>query len=241
LEALIASNEGASSPDLSAAGSPWSMSQHLGTSSLRYQKFFLDSDLQEQLGTLSSPAAISSIPQHVLNEIGDSAQRRGIAMQYFDSIHQWMPIVSKVKWDRLLASDLENNLGADHVFLLLSMKLIQSVPADTPGAMACPLYTMAKEYATIIEMAGLYTLAKLQGNLLVTVYEMGHGIFPSAYLSLGNCTTLAIALGIHNEAAPQILEKPRNRIEWEERLRTWWMIRILDRFVNFPDKNKAFD
>lgn len=81
-------------------------------------------------------------------------------------------------------------------------------------------------------MAGVYSLYRLQSSVLMTVYEMGHGIFPPAYMSLGHSVTQATALGLHDEEAPQMLEKPRNWVEWEERLRTWWAVRIIDRYVS---------
>jgi hypothetical protein len=111
------------------------------------------------------------------------------------------------------------------------MKLVLSIPRDPSDASTCRLYTIAKELASTIECSGFYSLASLQGFLLVTVYEMGHGILPAAYISTGKCATLAVALGIHDEKAPQMLEKLLDRVEWEERLRTWWMVRILDRYI----------
>jgi hypothetical protein len=82
-----------------------------------------------------------------------------------------------------------------------------------------------------LEMAGIYSLLKVQACLLITVYELGHAILPAAYSSIGDCARQGIALGIHNKLAPQMIRKPRNWHDWEERQRVWWLVVILDRFV----------
>ncbi|KFA78770.1 hypothetical protein S40288_08934, partial [Stachybotrys chartarum IBT 40288] len=205
---------------------------------LRYQKFFIDSDLYTELNTLPSSLTIYTIPPSVLRELGSSQERREAVSTYFETIHPWMPIVSKQKWQRLLRVGSENAMRPDQALLLLAMKLIQHVPTDTIHAARSSLYTAVREFSTALEMAGVYSLYRLQSSVLTTLYEMGHGIFPPAYMSLGHSVTQAIALGLHDDEAPQMLEKPRNWVEWEERLRTWWAVRIIDRFIAVGGNNR---
>lgn len=149
--------------------------------------------------------------------------------QYFQTIHKWIPIISQVRLTSLADLELGNRPRADFALLLLAMKLIQNVPGSSSNAVKDLLYICAKEFAASLEIAGVYTLLKLQANLLISVYEMGHGIFPAAYVSVGCCVTQAMVLGIHNREAPQILEQPRTWIDWEERQRVWWLVVILER------------
>ncbi|UKZ45921.1 hypothetical protein TrVGV298_000115 [Trichoderma virens] len=159
------------------------------------------------------------IPATVLIYLGDQAQCAIIMSQYFQTIHKWIPIISRVRLTSLADSELGNRPRADFALLLLTMKLIQDVPGSSSNAVRDAMYICAKEFAASLEIAGVYTLLKLQANLLIAVYEMGHGIFPAAYASMGCCVTQAMVLGIHNRDAPQVLEQPRTWIDWEERQR----------------------
>ncbi|KAH7325670.1 hypothetical protein B0I35DRAFT_420912 [Stachybotrys elegans] len=201
------------------------------TSVLRFQHLFIDSDLQESVKLMHIPYRAYSLPSPVLSELGDAGQRASIANAYFKTVHEWMPIIGKQKWKRLLDPAFGSDLKADQSLLLLCMKLIQHIPEDVHDAMRCGLYMTAKQFATAVETAGFYSLTRVQSNILIAVYEMGHGIFPAAYMTLASCAAQAIALGLHDDKAPQILERPGNHAEWEERLRTFWMIRILDRYI----------
>lgn len=172
------------------------------------------------------------IPATVLLYLGDQAQSAVIMSQYFQTVHKWMPIISRVR----LASLADSEVGsrrADLALLLLTMKLIQDVPGSSSNAVRDSLYLCAKEFAASLDIAGVYTLLKLQANMLIAVYEMGHGIFPAAYASMGCCVAQAMVLGIHHRDAPQILEQPRTWIDWEERQRIWWLIVILERYIPF--------
>jgi hypothetical protein len=111
------------------------------------------------------------------------------------------------------------------------MRLILEVPGTSSSVLEDALYIKVKELTASLDIAGVFSLLKLQANLIIAIYEMGHGIFPTAYISMGSCVTQAMALGIHDRNAPQILEQPRTWVEWEERQRVWWLIVILDRYL----------
>lgn len=207
-------------------------SQFTGLALLRFQKLFLDADLQAHVQTQLPPPDFP-LPVVVNNELGHQAQRSQIMSSYFDTVHTWMPIISKLRLEHLSKVELQDNRRADFALLLLCMKLIQTVPKDTSTALRSSLYIVSKEFASSLEIAGIHSLLKLQGNLLLTVYEMGHGIFPAAYMSMSYCVASAIALGIQDKDAPQILETPRTWVDWEERLRVWWIVVILDRYDYF--------
>jgi hypothetical protein len=172
------------------------------------------------------------IPGAALFYLSDQAQSAIVMSQYFQTIHQWMPIIGRVRLTSLADLELNSRPRADFALLLLSMKLIQDVPGSSSNAVRDPLYVCVKEFSASLDISGVYTLLKLQAQLLIAVYEMGHGIFPAAYASMGCCVTQAMTLGIHNREAPQILEQPRTWIDWEERQRVWWLIVILERYLS---------
>ncbi|KAK6452913.1 hypothetical protein FP744_10009164 [Trichoderma asperellum] len=205
--------------------------------SLRFQKLFLDSDIQTRPDAPPPPSS-DMIPAAALSYLSDQAQGATTMSQYFETVHKWMPIISRVRLTSLADVELNSRPRADFALLLLAMKLIQHVPGSSSDAVKDCLYICTKEFAASLDIAGVYTLLKLQAQLLITVYEMGHGIFPAAYVSIGCCVTQAMALGIHNREAPQILEPPRTWIDWEERQRIWWFIVILERYVNSVGDNR---
>lgn len=197
---------------------------------LRKQKLFLDSDLHTQPASMGADDDNGTfpIPPTILRKLGSADQQAETAARYFATAHRWMPFVSKVKWDRWLCST-SRKPSPGHLILLLAMQLVQQRPASSVEAAENPLYAACKRWNADLDAAGAHTLQRLQASLLIAVYEIGHGVLPSGYLTLGSIAALAVALGVHDDEAPQMLPKPKNWIGWEERLRTWWMVRILDR------------
>jgi hypothetical protein len=108
------------------------------------------------------------------------------------------------------------------------MKLVQEIPPPQPTGQS-ELYLIAKQFLHDLHMKGLLTLRMIQAGLLLSVYELGHAIFPAAFITIGHCARSAIAMGLHNRLSPQLAGKPRSWADWEERQRAWWMIVILDR------------
>jgi hypothetical protein len=78
--------------------------------------------------------------------------------------------------------------------------------------------------------------------LLVALYEVGHAIYPAAFMSVAACVRYAHALGIQ-PGGMQRLKLPLTWVEDEERRRIWWSAFLLDRFVslNCPGCPAAID
>jgi hypothetical protein len=96
--------------------------------------------------------------------------------------------------------------------------------------MQTSLYAATIRFLFILESTGSLSTRLLQSRVLISLYEFGHGIHPAAYLSIGHCARLGLALDFHN--TPQISDDRRTWISSEEKQRTWWAVIILDRFVN---------
>lgn len=86
--------------------------------------------------------------------------------------------------------------GGDIALLLLSMKLITSQPQRGFAASENYLYTAAKRYASLLENIGTTSLAYLQAMILISLYEYGQGVYPAAYMSVGQCVRYAELLGL---------------------------------------------
>jgi hypothetical protein len=172
------------------------------------------------------------VPDEIQEALGDRSGIEYVTSRYFQYINPWMPIISKLKLTRLIETPT-NEPRADLALLLLSMKLLLEVPIDN-GPSQSTVYSLAKHFRFTLDMAGLHSLLTVQASLLISVYELGHAVFPAAYLSIASCAREGIALGIHHRDAPQMLHRPLNWTTWEERQRVWWLIIILDRSAIAP-------
>ncbi|OAP56188.1 hypothetical protein AYL99_09367 [Fonsecaea erecta] len=195
--------------------------------------FFLDAEVYAQ-AQLTIPRPNIAVPAEVAATVGVSIlDIQDIVDRYFANIHTWLPFISKKRL-QLTLSNPAMELTLDLALLLLSMKLIIQVPQGGSQSIRSPLYNLTKGYATMVESSGLMSLQLLQANILIAAYEVGHAIYPAAYLSTGHCARLGHALGLNDrQHAPQMLKKRTGAwAELEEFKRTWWATMLLDRYVN---------
>jgi hypothetical protein len=195
--------------------------------------FFLDHPLFQRSQILIPPPLLP-IPPYISSLIGSNTEIRNVASTFFSTVHSYLPIVSKKTfYDHFLNPFLQQR--ADVAFLCLCMKLILWVPSNSDlGAEAQTRdYLAGKQYVSELESAGVFTVPMLQGRVLIALYEFGHGIYPAAYMSIGNCAAQAFALGLGSEMEAGKVEGGRmlTWVEHEERRMVWWAIVILERFV----------
>ncbi|KAL6874256.1 hypothetical protein HDV57DRAFT_504340 [Trichoderma longibrachiatum] len=196
------------------------------------------------------PRPSDRLPSYVVGELGSALQHEFIGRLFFHTIHTWFPMISRKRFyeDLHEASD-GPGVAADFGFLLLAMKLMTwrppslegDAPAEGPNARTAT-YRAAKQFCFELEAAGMVSLRVLQGMLLVALYEVGHAIYPAAFMSVAACVRYAHALGIQ-PGGMQRLKLSLTWVEEEERKRIWWSAFLLDRFVslNCPGCPAAID
>ncbi|KAL7917891.1 hypothetical protein ACQKWADRAFT_331500 [Trichoderma austrokoningii] len=197
-------------------------------SALLPMSYFLDTTISpRELDGYTSP--FMTIPQELLSHTGTSAAAREIADSYFDKIHSWLPFIWKRKISQFTASvDIHPDPGM--TTLLAAMKMITSAAGSPLGNQ---LYIIVKGYLTVLEDSGLLTIGVLQAGILITLYEIGHGIYPAAYMSIGRCARLGHMMGLHgNSPISKSFKQPTSWGETEEIRRTWFAVLILDRYTN---------
>ncbi|KAL2830166.1 hypothetical protein BJY01DRAFT_120704 [Aspergillus pseudoustus] len=198
------------------------------SSNLSIQAYYLDSGLWSSHRIPDGSATIPA-PREISVALGGEAEIQSITATYFQTVHFYLPFVSKIKVARHIQS-VEGSLKADIALLLLCMKLVQEVPnIDDPQSFE--LYDLAKDFRTKLGLHGVVTLRALQANILLLLYEIGHGIFPAAFMTVGACARQGVALGLGSQLAPQLAGKAQSWVDVEERRRTWWTVVILDRYV----------
>jgi hypothetical protein len=157
-----------------------------------------------------------------------------IVSQHFATTQSWMPLLSKKKIYQELANDPSQH-PSDFIILLYCMKLLMWWPPAHDGSAKRDGRTAAHSTATRLlheaECTGILTLQLLQAKLLVCLYELGHSIYPAAYLSVGACARYGMALGIDktNEAFQRDLTT--DPMDLEEMRRCWWAVIIIDRLA----------
>ena len=150
---------------------------------------------------------------------------RTVAEIYFNGIHNWLPVVSRSEFYQCLPS-LFVSPRAELSLLCLSMALVNLFPPSedihSDEGKFDMLYTLLKTSIARLEAADINSLEVVQGRLLVTLFELGHGL-NGAYISIAALSRAAAAIGVHESInAPQSAKS-------EERLRVWWGIVMLDR------------
>ena len=185
---------------------------------------FLDPGLLKH-GQLDTSRLAPPIPHEILQFLGDMDEVRATAESYFRHIHPWMPFICKKRFcDMYLQPSYHSR--PDVVLLLLALKLITTCPPALPKSPRIALYHAAKHFWA--EAEGSFSILVLQAGVLVALYELGHGLYPAAYVSIGTCARYAYALGI-NVVRVMPAGKVLSYVELEEKKRVWWAIIILDR------------
>lgn len=181
------------------------------------------------------PKPFARLPNYVTGQLGSSQQHEEIGSHFFDTVHAWLPMVSRKRFYEDLRIHSENvDACADLAFLLLGMKLITWQPPSeddvSPEKQTArtATYIETKRFGLEIEATGMFSLRVLQGLLLVALYEVGHAIYPAAFMSIAACVRYAHALGLQ-PGGLQRLKLPLSWVEEEERKRVWWAAFLLDR------------
>lgn len=178
------------------------------------------------------------VPSGALSALGNSAELRAMIEHYFDTVHTYFPIVSKIRLYQHLSNPLHEP-GADIALLFLAMKLLANEIAEGMPAQT-QLYQDVKSFYIYLEAQNGFSIQMIQALLLTSLYEIGHGIYPAAYLTVGNAARVGHAVGLHAREVPQMLQRCTTWTEQEERRRVWWGVLILDRFVNIGHRGKPF-
>lgn len=183
--------------------------------------YFLDFELYQR--------AIAEIPRVItcirpeLEALTEDIREQ--AKVYFSTIHPWIPFLSKKSFNERLLSPFAPR-GTDITLLFACIKLVCSVP--TGENVHNNAYTTIKGSLLEAEISGVFSIRILQALILLCIYEYGHAIYPSAYLSIGVCARYASALGIDLKETNS-RRQTYHWIETEERARALWAVVMLDR------------
>ncbi|KAM0522568.1 hypothetical protein ACHAPE_002160 [Trichoderma viride] len=166
------------------------------------------------------------ITKDVSDFVGDVANIKAVSDKFFESVHEWMPIVSRIQFLANLVSSLTHT-RAELFFLILAMKLV----CEPGSSSRTPLYQVTKRLQHQLGNSGVLSLRVVQASVLIIIYELGNGIYPSAFLSIASAARYASAADLDKS----ILHREISGVSWpelEERRRTWWSLLVLDRHLD---------
>ncbi|KAF2441019.1 hypothetical protein P171DRAFT_393830 [Karstenula rhodostoma CBS 690.94] len=197
---------------------------------------FMDPGLLQH-GQYDVSLATVKVPTEVLDLIGDVDEVRLTSDKYFARTHPWMPFVSKKRFYDIFMRKTPS-AHPDVALLFLAQKLITTPPSSSSQSVRTPLYEVTKCYHSHLGGSSVFSVPILQAGILLALYEIGHAIYPAAYLTVGACARYAYALGLNVKGVS--FRRATTMVEVEERRRAWWAIVILDRFVNIGCPGRPF-
>ncbi|KAK3358191.1 hypothetical protein B0T25DRAFT_177867 [Lasiosphaeria hispida] len=152
-----------------------------------------------------------------------------ICHTYITTVSQSLSILSPKRLLQDISAIRSSNPDPGFILVLCGIRLL----SDTAYSGACQEYKLAKALSSSAENEGIISLRLIQGLVLLTVYELGHGLCPSSYMTISRAARMAMLIGLHDrQGAPQLFKPADTWTVREEERRAWWAIFILDRFCN---------
>lgn len=179
-----------------------------------------------------------SMVDMVMRTFGSFSNIVAISKEFFTGTHQRISAISKLRFEENLRC-LTTKPQADFATLCLSILLIQQTPMGQATNMQSSLYFKVKNLITLLETRDDLSLDLVHCRVLVTFYELGHGLHRAAYISIGTCARIARALGLHKKRWRNIAAGT-DKLALEEEKRTLWEIILIDRFINLCNGDAYF-
>lgn len=157
---------------------------------------------------------------------------KDIVSAYSRTIKPWFPIIAESRLGDQLPDDWDD-ATLDLTLLCLSIMLICTIPksktwGDASASGLMDLYLSAKSWIALVEGIGINSIEVVQSRLFITVFEVSHGLYPAAYISISAVARASEALqkGRGLQAASYKSYTEEERVE---ECMTCAAIKILDR------------
>ncbi|KAI0965285.1 hypothetical protein F4678DRAFT_453025 [Xylaria arbuscula] len=159
---------------------------------------------------------------YVIND-KELSQRVDTFIEVFDA---WMPFIPRQELREKLPGRVTQPDGEDILLFACMRNLTEPLKEEDP---ATKQYMAIKSIFVGAEVAGTITVGLLQALLLLLLYEFGHGLYPSAYMTLGTCIQHLVVLGVSGAGLSPI--GAQSWVEQEKRRRLWWAVFVMERTI----------
>ncbi|KAH8703840.1 hypothetical protein BGW36DRAFT_287451 [Talaromyces proteolyticus] len=175
----------------------------------------------------------SQVKDTIIEKLG-SISPEEVSSEYTQSIDPWFPIISYTLQGQLPSS--WNEASLDFTILCLCIIMLSTNPPpsseyrDNPSRFKA-LYLCTKSWISLIEGFGANSLELVQARSLVTLFEVAHGLYPAAYISIAATVRAADALGIHPSSQTSPIHSSSDEAKKQEAVFLWCGIHVLDRCI----------
>lgn len=169
-----------------------------------------------------------AICRDALEILGKRDEVAAITDNYFHTISHRIPFIWRDRFNGRLLS-MHSNPHADFSLLCLCIHLVVQYPPKYGQNVRSSVYAMIESHTSLLEASGFLSLEFIQARLLLSIFEMGHGLYPAASISIGSCARTARAFGLHKKRSGNFFTNDSDRQRTEEETRVWWEIVNLDR------------
>lgn len=163
---------------------------------------------------------------------------RAVVSIYARNISPWFAFTSESKLDKRFPQTWKD-ASVDLTLLAFMISLFDASP-QLPrrcyelGPDTKPKYMLSKSWLAMIEGAGLNSLDLVTVRLLITLFEMVHGLYPAAYLSIAATIRAADILSMNDCRDNGLIRSSGFTSAGVEESSTelWCYIAVLDRCVH---------
>ncbi|PVH74506.1 hypothetical protein DL98DRAFT_499702 [Cadophora sp. DSE1049] len=153
--------------------------------------------LERKPGGLAPPDVKAEIVKSL-----SSFSPEDIFTKYLSNIHPWLPTIPDSRLSNGFPASWEDST-VDFTLLGFTLHLLMTEPeiAQSDGSLSPKLhmaYLFSKSWTALIEAAGLNSLDMIRSKLVLTLFEVAHGLYPAALISFGAVIGAADAFTHHN-------------------------------------------
>lgn len=177
----------------------------------------------------------ADIKAAIIQRLSESAPEV-IGAAYYCGVRTWLPIICTENICRRLPKSWEI-ASADFCFLFLTISLLGTIPKPEHQEGTLPpdlklLYFQCKCWMAGLEGQGHNSLDLTQVRLFITLFEIGRGIYPAAYISVGALVRSMDALSLFTESNSALEHSETDKQYQEECERTWRAVLVADRYFS---------
>ncbi|KAH7025571.1 hypothetical protein B0J12DRAFT_771660 [Macrophomina phaseolina] len=162
---------------------------------------------------------------------------RAIASTYSRAILPWFAFISESNLHSRLRQTW-SDASVDLTLLAFVIALFDESPRQSeqccsfrPDTMS--MYLSSKSWLALLEGAGLNSIDLVNARLLITLFEVVHGLYPAAYLSVASTIRAADALYVYGSQGSSLTRSSDllDKREVENGAELWRGIMVLDRYL----------
>lgn len=157
---------------------------------------------------------------------------KDVALAYYRTMRPWFPIIAESKLGGQLPANWDD-ATLDFTLLCSTIMLVCTIPEsstwmDGNASLLKDLYLSTKSWIALLEGIGVNSTEIVQSRLSLTLFEVAHGLYPAAYISISGVVRAAEILkrgrNLETRLSEPFLEEERVEV-----CMTWAAIKIMDR------------